>query len=387
MTTAPADRVDRVIDLDVTRAVAMIGVVLMNYHGYLILQGGSIGRSNVNQFFDPFGGPLATRFAATFVLVAGMGITLMTNRGRITGDRMRRSVDRWVLIRRGFLLYAFGFFFEWIYNGTILFFYGAMFMVGAALFVLRTRWLVVVGAVAAVSAAAIQWWAVESDHSTSWLLAGWYAPGQYRSPRRLLFDTFVNGTHPLLPWLAFLCAGMILGRSLPLSRPNRRVLTIAGIVLVAVTYVAKWTFDGSVLRTHMFDTDPHSRSLVYTLCALGSSVAAFCVIGWVANATRSHPVTKALAAAGRTTLSLYVLHAIVFNTVVNRWHLIRPAGLDVALVFSGCFWLIAIVAAAWWQRRFGIGPAEWVYRKFGGATAPVTLPADEPYSTSLNVSH
>jgi uncharacterized membrane protein YeiB len=98
-------------------------------------------------------------------------------------------------------------------------------------------------------------------------------------------------------------------------------------------------------------------------------------------------VTKALAAAGRTTLSLYVLHAIVFNVVVNRWHLIRPAGLDVALVFSACFWLVAIVAAAWWQRRFGIGPAEWVYRKFGGATAPATLPAAEPYSTSLNVSH
>ena len=34
------------------------------------------------------------------------------------------------------------------------------------------------------------------------------------SPRGLVFDVFVNGTHPLLPWLAFLCAGIILGRSL-----------------------------------------------------------------------------------------------------------------------------------------------------------------------------
>src|SRR4051812_40008103 len=150
-------RADRVIDLDVTRAVAMIGVVVMNYHGYLILQGGSIGKSNINRFFDPFTGPLATRFAATFVVVAGMGITLMTNRGRITGDRARRSIDRWVLIRRGFLLYAIGFVFEWIWSGTILFYYGAMFMVGALLFLLATRWLVVVGAAAAVAAAAIQW--------------------------------------------------------------------------------------------------------------------------------------------------------------------------------------------------------------------------------------
>ncbi|MGZ7036451.1 MAG: hypothetical protein ACXVIQ_14670, partial [Ilumatobacteraceae bacterium] len=116
---------ERVIDLDVTRAIALIGVAVMNYHGYLIDLGGSVGESTINRFFDPWNGPLSTRFAATFVLVAGMGITLMTNRGRLTGDRARRSIDRWTLIRRGFLLYAFGFVFEWLWSGTILFFYGA----------------------------------------------------------------------------------------------------------------------------------------------------------------------------------------------------------------------------------------------------------------------
>jgi uncharacterized membrane protein YeiB len=203
----------------------------------------------------------------------------------------------------------------------------------------------------------------------------------------LVFDTFVNGTHPLLPWLAFLCAGMILGRYLPLSSTNRRSLAIAGVALVATTYAVHFLFEGSTLRTRLFATEPGSRSIVYTLCALGSAVAAFCVIGWIANATSSHPVTKALAAAGRTSLSLYVLHAFVFNAIVNRWHLIRPTGLDVAVVFSVCFWLVAIIAAASWQRRFGIGPAEWVYRKFGGTSTSATTGDDQPYSTSLNVSH
>ena len=63
----------RVIDLDVTRAIALIGVAVMNYHGYLILLGGQVGDSSVNHFFDPWMGPLSTRFAATFVLIAGMG--------------------------------------------------------------------------------------------------------------------------------------------------------------------------------------------------------------------------------------------------------------------------------------------------------------------------
>jgi uncharacterized protein len=357
---------DRVIDLDVTRAIALIGVATMNYHGYLISLGGTVGDSTINRFFDPWIGPLSTRFAATFVLVAGMGITLLTNRGRLSADRSRRSADRWTLIRRGFLLYCFGFFFEWVWSGTVLFFYGAFFMVGAVLFLLRTRWLVVIGGVAAVSAAAIQWWAFETDHDTSWLLAGWYAPGQYRSPRRLVFDTFVNGTHPLLPWLAFLCAGMVIGRYLPLGSMLRRVLAAVGVLVVGATYLARHLFDDTPLRSRLFATDPFSRSLNYTLCALGSAIAAFCIIGWIANATRSSRLTQALAAAGRTTLTLYVLHALVFNAVVTRWHLIRPAGLDVALTFAAGFWLVAIVVAALWQRRFGIGPAEWVYRKFGG---------------------
>jgi uncharacterized membrane protein YeiB len=371
--TTPAS--DRVIDLDVTRAVALIGVALMNYHGYLILRGGRIGQSDVNRFFDPWMGPLSTRFAATFVMVAGMGITLLTNRGRLSGDRVRRRADRWTLIRRGLLLYAFGFVFEWIWSGTILFFYGAFFMIGALLFTLRTRWLVVIGGIAAVGAAAIQWWAYQTDHSTSWLFQTWYGSSPYRSPRRLLFDTFVNGTHPLLPWLSFLCAGMVLGRHLPLRPEVRRVLFALGVLLVTGSYLAKNLFADSALRFRLLATDPLSRSLNYSVSALGSSIASFCVIGWIANATSSNVVTRAFAAAGRMTLTLYVLHALVFNALVTRWHLIRPSGLDVAIVFAACFWVAGIIGAALWQRRFGIGPAEWFYRQFGGsnlAPDPVT---------------
>jgi uncharacterized protein len=367
---------DRVVDLDVTRAIALIGVTLMNFNGYLINLGGPVGTSRISRFFDPWNGPLSTRFAATFVMVAGMGITLMTNAGRLGNDRQRRSTDRWTLIRRGVLLYAFGFVFEWLWSGTILFFYGAYFVVGAMLFTLRTRWLIVIGAVSALSAAVLQWWAFESTSDTSWLFNDWYTAGPYRSPRRLLFDTFVNGTHPLLPWLAFLCAGMVIGRYLPLQIRWRGVLGAFGVMLVAGAYLAHRLFADTPLRSLLLATNPFSRSLNYTVCALGSSLAAFSAIGWIAEHTQTRLVTRSLAAAGRTTLTLYVLHALVFNAVVTWWHWIKPTGLDTAVVFAGGYWLVAIVAAALWQRRFGTGPAEWVYRKFGGSHTPpaVTTP-------------
>ena len=52
----------RYVGPDVVRALALIGVVLMNYHGYLILLGGRNDHSTMwGRFFDPWTGPLSTR--------------------------------------------------------------------------------------------------------------------------------------------------------------------------------------------------------------------------------------------------------------------------------------------------------------------------------------
>ena len=73
--------------------------------------------------FDTQTGPLATRFAATFVLTAGVGVTLMTRSA--VADRARTADLRWRLARRGLLLYGFGMAFDFIWPGTILPYYGA----------------------------------------------------------------------------------------------------------------------------------------------------------------------------------------------------------------------------------------------------------------------
>ena len=72
-----------------------------------------------------------------------------------------------------------------------------------------------------------------------------------------------------------------------------------------------------------------------------------------------------LAHAGQMSLTLYVLHALVFNFVVNWQGWIRPAGLDLALTFAAGYWIVAIFAGALWHRHFHIGPVEWLYRKLG----------------------
>jgi uncharacterized protein len=363
MTTASRDRV---IDLDVTRAIALIGVVTMNFHGYLLSKRYEpTDGTFMHRLFDPWTGPLSTRFAATFVTIAGMGITLMTNRSRISRDDAAIAEDRWRLARRGVLLLCVGYVFDWIWPGTILYFYGAYFVVASLLFALRSRWLIIIAVASALVGAGVQWWDFERTQDGGSLF--WLLGASTRSPRGQLFDTFFNGTHPLFPWLAFLCVGMLLGRLLPFTARFRIRLIAAGVALVAVTYLARHLFaDHSPLTQRLFATDPFSRSLNYTLCALGSSVAAVAAIGWLASRTRASRVTNWLAIAGRSTLTLYVAHALVFNLIVNVWEWIEPTGLDTALLFAGGYWLVAIFAAVLWNRRFGMAPIERLYRRFGG---------------------
>ena len=349
---------ERSVDLDVVRAVALIGVCLMNYHGYLN-PGIAYGATDFwGKVFDPAKGPLTTRFAATFVVVAGIGITLLTRRAVASGDRDAISDARWTLVRRGVLLLAFGYVLDWIWPGTILFFYGAYFLVGALIFRLRSAFVIAIGIAAALAAAGIQWWALH--HQAAWLLQG--ESELTHSPRDLLFDVLVRGTHPLLPWLAFLCAGIVLGRKIPWRTELQTYVAFAGLLAVVLGYslAGALPVDDILQTTHPFD-----RGLLYTLTALGSALFVVVAVGALARATSASRVTKALAVAGRTTLSLYLLHIMFFNAVVHWWGWVdENSGLGHALVLALVFWVAAIALANLWSRRFGLGPLEWVYRRF-----------------------
>jgi uncharacterized protein len=370
------DRV-RLVGPDVVRAVALIGVCVMNYHGYLINQGGELSGNFWGRLFHPWQGPLSTRFAATFVLTAGVGVTLLTRRA--TAKRHDNpaavSAKRWTLARRGLVLYGFGLIFYEIWSGSILPYYGAMFVIAAFIFTLSTPWLVAIGVSAAVAGAGIHWWVWEritDGHATRWL-----TNPPTSSPRGLVFNAFINGTHPLLPWLAFLCAGMILGRMLHGGRSTADQrkpewwtpavlgfgLTLFGLATLLSDAIGGG--DATPLAIELASRHPFDRGLLYTASALGTALVAFTLIYTIANRFAGSAVVQLLAHAGQMSLTLYVIHALVFNFVVNWQGWIRPAGLDLALTFAAGFWIVAIFAGSLYHRRFGIGPVEWLYRKLG----------------------
>lgn len=65
-------------------------------------------------------------------------------------------------------------------------------------------------------------------------------------------------------------------------------------------------------------------------------------------------------------MSLYLLHGVVGYALVTYVWTARDLPVETALFMAVCFWLAALAAASAWRTRVGLGPAELVYRRFGG---------------------
>lgn len=362
----------RIESLDVARAIALFGVVAMNFHAYL--NGAHsmypIQPSLWERMFNPLTGPLTTRFAATFVLIAGIGVSLFTQRARKSNSKADVQHARIVLLRRGLLLYFLGYFVEWIWPGTILFYYGAYFIIAAAIFAWSSKRLIALGGASIVIAAGLSWWRASqllADNNMRWL-----SPSP-NSPRNLLIRTFLDYTHPVFPWIAFFIAGILLGRHIHQLPKIRLQLMFAGIILMFATHSANFLFtpsleiaDRDFLLAKLLSTQPLNRGVLFSLGTLATTVVAFCLVSLVVERTQHLTIVSFLSRAGRMTLSVYLLHVGFFNLVVHQLHWVGATGLATALLMSVSFYVVALVLASWWNKHFGLGPAERVYRAFGG---------------------
>jgi uncharacterized membrane protein YeiB len=203
-------------------------------------------------------------------------------------------------------------------------------------------------------------------------LTSWLSPNP-NTPRNLLIRTFLDYTHPVFPWFAFFCVGMILGRSWGRFALYRiRLLGVSLAVLVvahglrALLTPENTTTTSQHLRKAMVSTQPFDRGALYFVGTLATVLCALACISWVVDSVPTHWFTEWLARAGQMSLSIYLAHVVFFNLVVNRLHWVRSTGLDTSLTLSLAFYVVALTTASWWVSRYGRGPAERAYRFFGG---------------------
>lgn len=343
--------------LDVTRSIALLGIIILNYHGYLNRERaiGSQYSSFLMRLTDAWNGILVPS-PVIFVMVSGISCALLTS----------ANFDRWVLVRRGVFLFTIGSMFEWVWHGTILPYYGLYFVLASVVVTWSRRNIAVLAGVCSVFAASLSLWRFvreQHDHWTSWL-----SPSTPYTPRNFLFRYFVDYTHPIFPWFAFFCVGLIIGKSLPwfLAHRTRLIAPIGSAIAVVygVSTTVRRSTDGAWQR--VTSTDPFERGVLATIGVALTSILVIIVVSLVVERFPRTGIVSALTRAGQITLTLYILHGLAYNGIVNRLHWVTPTGFDAALGLSLLMWVFLITFGAWWQRFIGRGPVERVYRKFGG---------------------
>ena len=370
--TATNDRPTRIPSLDVTRAIALVGVVVMNYHAYLNTSAAFYPArpSFAERIFNPLSGILTTRFAATFVLVAGIGIALLVQNAIRSGDAALIRAVQMKLARRGLFLYAVGAAVQWIWPGTILFYYGAFFLIAAVICTWSNRSLIAVSVVSiAVSTGLTAWRGYRSFDGD---FTQWLSPTP-NSPRNLLIRTFFDYTHPVFPWITFICAGIILGRNLPrLTQLRTQIMVWSGVTLFVTYFIRTFAMpDSPATQTdyvlqRVLSTNNHDHAALHVSATLAVALFAFCIVSLITDSRKDNQAVVFLARTGQMTLSIYLAHVFIFNLVVNWLNWVRPTGLDTALMLSLAFYVAAVPISSLYFRRFGIGPFERVYRAFGG---------------------
>ncbi|MFM7489860.1 MAG: DUF418 domain-containing protein [Actinomycetota bacterium] len=353
--------------LDVARVIALLGIIVVNYHGYL--NGAqALGYNQSNPFLrllDPWNGILVFS-PVVFVVASGIGCALLTNAARESEDTGAVSTMRWVLVRRGVTLLLGGLIFEWIWAGTILPYFGIYFLLAAFIYTWKARAIVTLSLTATLGAAALSWWRFEravDGYSTTWLSPRWIV-----TPRDLIFRLFIDYTHPVLPWFTYFCAGLLVGRAWKAFADRRRLIMAACAAVAAVSFtisaLALHLSDG--LTQHLLSTDPFRRGLLATVAYTAIGVGFIALVLTFVDRLRSNRWVGVAQRVGASTLTMYVLHAFVYNAVVNWWSWIDPTGFDVAALFGLITWTCLVIIAIIWTNRFGRAPLEYVLRRIGG---------------------
>ncbi len=313
----------------------------------------------------------------TFLLLGGVGVSLLTQQVRLTNDVCKITDSRKRLIRRAAFLLLVGICCNLIWQTGFLGFYSIYILIGALLLTVSNRWLwllacmfVLISIIFTVLVhgyfdyyEAIRNQDVLRD-TNPWTVKG------------IVFRLYLNGFGSRCSWAVFLLIGMWLGRQ-DVHRPRaRRNMFLGGIAVVLVAECALWVlFFGGLWLPHSFyplvlewdiETMLIPIRFLYLFAKWGAAIA---IIGGSLMLTEKYPEakwTKPFIATGRLALTLYVVHlaidmgiAKVLEGLENNAYLFATGS---AVIFCIC----AVIFSHFWRKRFERGPLEWGIRRITG---------------------
>ena len=354
---------DRIEGYDLARVWAIVGMVIVNFK---IATGAD--KHDPTLLLTAMGW-LDGRAAATFVVLAGCGLTMLTDRVRREGDAEGLVNARKSLFKRAAFLFVAGLAYTPIWPADILHFYGLYIAIGACLVAASAP---VLWAVALSSVMAFMGMLFTFDYERGWNFDTLEYSG-FWTPAGMVRHLFYNGFHPVLPWVAFLLVGLWLARQNLLAAPIRRRLLLWGLCIWGASEMLSWGLiagltpqlgpgDAEDLRA-VFGTEPMPPVLLYMTAAGGLAVAVVVACIGFMEQVGARAWTRPLIYAGQMSLTIYVAHVIVGMGTLEAMG--RLGGQTPLFAFGAAtiFSVLAVLFAWTWRQYFARGPFEWLLRR------------------------
>ncbi|RSN09658.1 hypothetical protein DMC63_32495 [Streptomyces sp. WAC 05977] len=379
----------RLTGIDVARGLAVLGM-------YAVHVGPDPAKGGAGVLFKPFEG----HSAALFAVLAGVSIALMSGGRRPKQGRDRTRVAL-KLATRAPLLVALGLWLTSLETGymVILAYYGACFLFAIPWLRAGAKALAIAAVVVAVAGPLLSH-LIRAQLLPRDLL--FFAPDltadDITSTGLLKAATVLvlTGTFPALTLMAYVFAGMAIGRMDLTSRGVCRRLFFGGSALAVGGYVVSWIATGPLggmqavyrslepaaaqmgmtppefLRLHQtwIHGTPPTTSWAWELLPTGTSytpfdllisigIAAAVIGGCQLLMPKFERVLRPLSDLGGRVLSAYVLH---FVAIALLWDESDGDSIFSVLHFVE-FSVVALTAAVLWRKFIGRGPLEWAMNK------------------------
>lgn len=346
--------VDRLDGLDVARFLAFVGMVIVNFK--IVMGAQSVTGSLLSNFAQALEG----RAAATFVVLAGIGIGLASSR-----SRYQQTIP--ATFKRALFLLVLGLLNSLIFEADIIHYYAFYFIFGMFFLTLSNNNLIY-SIVAIIIIFVVMVATLNYD-------AGWdwenYSYSNFWTPTGFIRNLFFNGWHPVIPWLSFLLFGIWLSRlGLPKTNIQNRMIMLGALVFIANIYLSTFlinTITGSDPELKiLFGTSPIPPMPLYMIAGMSMSaiIVGLCLrsSAWLRRAG----ILQLITPAGRQTLTLYIAHILLGMGTLQVLGLFGNQNLKIAILASIIFCTIATLYAYFWSKKFKHGPIEAIMRKVAG---------------------
>ncbi len=331
----------RLSGLDIARFAAFIGMALVNFR---IAAGISPDNSFESDFISLFEG----RAAALFVVLAGIGFTL----GRF---------NIIVTLKRALFLFGLGLINQTIFEADIIHFYALYFVVALPFAGLSGRSFLLLAVITLlISFAAL----IGLDYEKGW---NWdtLQYDDFWTFSGFIRNSFYNGWHPVLPWVAFFFVGMWAGKLELGHRTIQLRLAISGaLVSIAGGITSFWLTSFDPQLAEIAGTSPIPPGPLYIIAAAGSAVSAVGLFLFLTPLLERIGVAHLFSVPGKMSLTLYIAHILLGMGLLEALGLLDGSlGNRIILIYALTFCTFAALFALLWFSRLRRGPLEGLMRR------------------------